>query len=284
MIERPVFIVGSGRSGTTIFFKTLAKHKQVGYFSNYDDSFPRLFRYGITPFLESNNLTLSIIGKVKQVQPSMEIMGIMQYCGIRKKGIPLSDEDVKQSEARCLKQMIYKCLEYRKVSRFIAKNTNNGMRIEYLDKIFPNSIFIHVLRDGRANVNSYLNVPFFSKMSFWWWNNKKLENWINESRKAEELAALHWKHNVEEILKQAKCLPKDRYLEVKYEEFTEDPKRSFQKVVELCGLGWSRYFESVIENTQFKNMNYKWKKDLNLEQKEIVESIAADLLQKLGYI
>lgn len=282
-IKKPIFVIGSGRSGTTIFFRTLAQHKQVGYFTNFDSYFPRLFKSGIMPFLESNTLTKSVINRMKPIIPSKEIIGILTYCKIQEKGIPLSDEDVNLTESDCLTEMICKCLKYQKKGRFIAKNTINGMRIKYLDSIFPDSIFVHVMRDGRANVHSYLHIPFFKQIRFWWWGNKQLEDWITEGGSPLELAALHWKNNMLEIFRQSKDLPRERYFEIKYEDFTRDPLYFFKKTLDFCGLEWDKHFESIINNTTFKNTNYKWKTNLSPEQQEVIESILGDFLNKIGY-
>ena len=283
-IDRPIFIVGSGRSGTTIFFRTLAKHKELGYFNNYDLHFLRLFKLGVMPFLERNRFTRYIIEKVRPIKPAAESERVMEYCKISEKGIPLSESDAEDDMGQCLKKMIIKCLKYHKANRFLGKNTNDGMRIEFLNKIFPDSIFLHMLRDGRANVNSYLKVPFFHEIGFWWWNNKTLKDWINEGRTPEELGALHWKNNVREIIRQSRCLPKGRYLEIKYEEFTDNPKNCLKKVFEFCGLKWNKNFESFVETAQIKNMNFKWKKNLSLNERKVIESILHSLLKKLDYI
>ena len=283
-IKKPIFIVGCGRSGTTIFFRTIVKHKDLGYFTNYGARFPRLFKYGIIPFIENNNFTRQIIEKIRPIIPDKETIGIYKYCKIRKKGIPLSGEDLKFEEAHRLNQMISKCLNYHKADRFISKNTNNGFRILYLDEIFPDSIFIHVIRDGRANVNSYLNKEYFYRINFWWWHNKTYDDWIAEGRNPIELAAYNWKNNISQILKQGKSLPKERYYEIKYEDFTEDPEYYFKNTLEFCGLKWNKHFESVIKNTRFENRNYKWKNNLNSNQRKAIEPILHDLLKKFGYI
>lgn len=283
-IDRPIFIVGSGRSGTTIFFRTLAKHKELGYFSDYDLRFLRLFKLGVMPFLERNRFTRYIIEKVRPIKPAAESERVMEYCKISEKGIPLSENDAEDDMGQCLKKMIIKCLKYHKANRFLGKNTSDGMRIEFLNKIFPDSIFLHILRDGRANVNSYLKVPFFYEIRFWWWNNKTFKDWINEGRTPEELGALHWKNNVREIIRQSRCLPEGRYLEIKYEEFTENPKDCLKKVIEFCGLKWDKNFESSVETTQIKNMNFKWKNNLSFNERKVIESILHSLLKKLDYI
>ncbi len=283
VVKKPIFIVGSGRSGTSVFFRILASHQDLGYFTNLDCLYPRLFKYGVLSLIENKKVVRSLINRLIFIFPDEEIIGINEFCGIQKMGIPLSEEEARLNEAKCLKQMIQRCLRYSKKERFIAKNTTNGMRIKYLNKIFPDSIFIHVIRDGRANVNSYLNVSFFSEINFWWNKNKNLADWIKKGKSPTRLAALHWKNNVEEILVQSKILPRDRYYEIKYEDYTRDPEFFFKKIIEFCGLKWNNYFKLMLKGSKLENRDFKWKKNLTDIQKNIIETEIYDLLKKLKF-
>ncbi len=48
MAKGITFIVGAGRSGTTLLYKILSLHPEVGYITNYDTA---LLRYLPTPYL-----------------------------------------------------------------------------------------------------------------------------------------------------------------------------------------------------------------------------------------
>ena len=41
-IKKPIFIIGSGRSGTTILYRLLCLHPDLCWFSNYSNRFPYL--------------------------------------------------------------------------------------------------------------------------------------------------------------------------------------------------------------------------------------------------
>ncbi|MFW5895267.1 MAG: sulfotransferase domain-containing protein, partial [archaeon] len=120
-------------------------------------------------------------------------------------------------------------------------------------------------------------------IKFWWLDNRDYNDWEEEGKDITRLAALHWRHNIEEITKQAKILPKNRYLIIRYEEFTEDPMINFKKIIEFCGLDWNEQFRDVLKNTNFENRNFKWKENLTPSQKAILDDVLSDTLIQLGY-
>lgn len=282
-IIKPIFIVGTGRSGTTFFYRILIQHKSVTSFTNWDAGLPKLFKIGVVPLIEKNALTRKFFKKFKKFEPSKEMRGILEYANILQKPLPLSKEDVESDDKEKLKSMIKKCLKYHKAERFVGKNTTNGLRLEYLNHIFPDAFFIHVIRDGRANINSFLNVDWFEDIEYWWAEGKAHKDLIKEGKSPEELAALHWKRNTEEVIRQSKSIDPERYYEAKYEDFTNNPLSSFKKVLRFCELEWYEEYENLIRNSHFENRNYKWQENLNREQIEQIEKIIGDLLGKLGY-
>ena len=57
-IDRPIFLIGCPRSGTTVIFESLSIHPEVGWFSHYFDKWPNLpwiniaTRFTNTPFFK----------------------------------------------------------------------------------------------------------------------------------------------------------------------------------------------------------------------------------------
>jgi hypothetical protein len=74
----------------------------------------------------------------------------------------------------------------------------------------------------------------------------------------------------------------DRYLEVKYEDITDDPRRTVGELVRFCGLSELPGLNELFPKS-LGSMNYKWERSLNESQKLILTRVAGDRLSQLGY-
>lgn len=286
--KSPIFIIGSGRSGTTLFYNALISHEKIDFFRNWENIFPILinkniekifsyfFRYSV-----SSKFCIETVG-IDPNEPSKECGRIFDDLGFKELGLPVFEESNPRPALRLGRKISDSTQKVEHI--FALKNTNNGLRVCYLKKNFPEAVFIHIIRDGRANVYSYLNTEFFYRMPFWWADNQDLESLEKQYHSLVEIAALHWKHNVEEVLRQARSLAAHRYLELKYEELTEHPQQVFQQVMNFCGLEYTNGFARNIENMDFENRNYKWQQGFDEDQKAICLRVLTPLLTRLGYL
>jgi len=88
-INKPIFIVGSGRSGTTVFYNLMSLHPEVSWFSNYSD---RFLWFRLMPFFH-RTIDLSVVGKrmkkniianrKRSLLPSEAGRIYHDYCGFR---------------------------------------------------------------------------------------------------------------------------------------------------------------------------------------------------------
>ena len=175
-----------------------------------------------------------------------------------------------------------------KKNRFCTKLTG-WPRIGFLNEIFPDAKFIHIVRDGRAVTNSLINIGF-------WWGWQGPENWrwgqlpqdyaeewnkYNQSFIA--LAAIEWKMIMDafEVAKQQ--VPGDRYIEIKYEELCENPLEVYRRAMDFAELPWTKKFENQILSTSLVNSNSKWIKEFNSSQKDMLNDMLAGHLSKFNY-
>ena len=284
-IKKPIFIVGSGRSGTTVFYRFLSTHPDVCWFSNYSDRFldakliPLVHRILDLPFLGILAKKGIISDRKLYIKPTEAGRIYHDYCGF-KNSIKTTEDDLDIEIENKFKDLIKRHLSLTGKERFLSKQTANNQRIRLINKMFSDAYYIHIIRDGRAVANSLLNVNWWNDTDIWWLGKKAFEC-KKKGKQPIELCGLHWKRDVEEILKN-KGLFEDRYIEVKYEDFILDVRGTMKKIVNFCELSNSDYFIKMLPQT-LPDMNFKWKNNLNEEQKTTLDNTLRPFLALLGY-
>lgn len=170
--------------------------------------------------------------------------------------------------------------------RFLGKYTGWSM-IPYMKEAFPKAKFIHIIRDGRAVVNSFLHLPGWrgwEGIHNWRWGYK--EEYQEEIDRYDgsfaAIAALQWKMVTKEIKKNGEKIGDD-FMELRYEEMIDRPIDAIKKTVEFTGENFDKRMKKVVSSHEFKNMNYKWKKNLSSRQKEVVQDSLNQVLKEYGY-
>ncbi|MFQ6606821.1 MAG: sulfotransferase [Fidelibacterota bacterium] len=286
-LDRPIIIISVGRSGSTILHQTMCRHRQVSWLNRLNNMYPTKPQYN--HFLMCT-LDVPVIGKLlyNRVHPGeCYPFWFHYYPGFRESFRDLTAEDVTPRVASSLTSILEK-VPTSKRPRLLIKITG-WPRVGFLKTLFPEARFIHIVRDGRAVVNSMLQVR-------WWWGWRGPENWrwgpLTEEQYAEwkahkfsfiALAAIEWKLLMEAYEKACSSLDKEQLYTLKYEDLCVDPLSEFRTITDFCDLTWSPAFARVVKRTKLVNTNYKWKRDLNVDQQEVVNTILEPWLDKLGY-
>lgn len=286
-IEKPIFIIGSGRSGTTIFYNLLSTHPEVCWFSNFTDRFPHfksmplIHRILYLPLIgtHARKNIINSTGRRFNIRPTEAQRIYHEYCGF-KHGVKTTEKDLCPEIETKFKVLIERHLVLTGKKRFLNKQTANTQRISLISRMFEDAYYIHIIRDGRAVSNSLFNVRWWNNIDIWWLE-QKASAWEKEGRQEIELCGLHWRRDVEEILNN-KVLFEDRYIEVRYEDFVVDVKSTMGRIVDFCELRRSKHFFDMLPGT-LQNMNYKWKDNLTEEQKVILNKTLKPLLNQLQY-
>lgn len=283
-IDRPIFVVGCGRSGTTLFYNILGGHPDLAWFSNYTQKWPQLPQLALLSRLYTVEFLRHRFGK-RQPHP-VEGYPIWDFC----KPVPdspddppLTEDDVLPEDIVRLRKMVKLHIRYQGKSRFINKNCRNGRRIRYLNKIFEDALFIHLIRDPRATIASLLRVNWWPDLRAWCKGHITPKEWSAQGQDPAMLAASLWFEEVQRILADKAVLGEDRYLEIHYEDFIARPKEVLSEVVSFSGLEWSSQFSKFVDSFALRNMNYKYKALFSQEQLAEIESLVAPLANCLGY-
>lgn len=132
-LEKPIFIIGAPRSGTTLLFRILCAHKDLCGISE-----PRLiWRFGNDS-----------------------------------KSDALSGEDVNDNIRAYIKNKFASRIKKSEGIRLLEKTPSNCLRLSFIDTIFPDAKYVHIIRDGYECVASIHKA----------WNPKfKTENHLSTS-------------------------------------------------------------------------------------------------------
>jgi len=266
-IDRPVFIVGAPRSGTNIFFRTFAKHPDLAWISNITKKVPSslwltriimLFRKDHRP-TEANNVWQKFAGKEDE---------------------SLGRDDATAAARNYLRTVLQNNLRIFNKPRFVNKSPGNSVRIEFLKEIFPDAIFIHIIRDGRAAAYSIMRSRLEHSGAYW---SVKPPGWQDLLKlPLIDACAMQWKMTVEAVLQSAKKLPSEQYMQVKYEEFVVRPAEIFKQVGVKCGLIWQDDWLQTI-TAGIDNRNFKWQTEMQPADKDTLNALLGDFLKQLGY-
>jgi len=249
-IKRPIFIVGSPRSGTNVFYYKFAQHPALAWVSN------------ITKKLPDSIMLTRLLMMFRNDHRPTEAKNIW---GRYSRGDDdfLAAEHATPSAKKFMRKVVSNHLKLFNKPRFVNKYPRNSVRIEFLNAIFPDACFIHVIRDGRAVAHSILRAREKHENQFW---GVRPPGWRELlGIPIIEACAMQWKLAVECALDSAAKIEPERYTEIRYEEFCREPIQTLRHAGERCGLEWSEQqlaeLASDIENrnapAQFMVVRYE---------------------------
>lgn len=284
-VDRPIFFIGFGRSGSTHIYRVFSFHPGLAWLSRMADDHPDkmwlnsavLRAFGATPFSEY------LARKI----PAREGWRYWDthFPGFSEPFRDLTADDVSPHvRARMTRAVAQIATSSR--DRVLMKLTG-WPRISFLQEIFPDARFIHILRDGRAAVNSLVQTPFWGgwRGPFQWrWGPltaEQTELWERWDCSFIALAALQWKKFID-AMAVAKIDAKN-FTELRYEDICESPVKSFREIAEFCEVDWHPKLDSKVKRSEFRNTNYKWKQDLTPRQQDTLEDLLGGSCSKMGY-
>jgi len=303
---KPIFIIGCPRSGTTMALNIIARHEELAWISNGINRYPlqlskaRINRIYDLPFM--GDFLYLTVTQEKRSRALPDIVRRLLPFPVEpwsfwnsylhnfqwERGGAISprrrtEHDISSNEIIHLRKAIETICKYQNKRRFLSKYTDFP-RITYLTQVFPDAIFIHIVRDGRAVAASYLEK--INKGEFgtwnereWWikgWPQSWREEWINQYNTPLSFVAFQWKYFVNEIWEDAKNINKKHYMEVHYKDLVDNPHPTFNRIFEFCGLSQSKRVESYLDKMNLNSRDYRWKEKFSDEEKALLTKITGD--------
>lgn len=289
------FLVGAGRSGTTLLYKLLCLHAKVAYISNYDNRVPWLpsglmsrFMADMTGtkvsawFNHGGNAYFVNRPWVKKLFPTpVEGESIYGSCGIPL--VPPTDYRPDWKSSDCLRRCFERIRRTTGAQVMISKRTANNRRLQALDSIFPDARYIHLIRDGRAVAHSLSSVEWWDGHVLWW-DGRTTTQMEQAGEKRLTVCARNWVYEMRAIQEGLSSIASERILEVRYEQLLANPVDQLCTIIRFLGLAVTTEFQSVIESLQLTSRPGSWSKRWTPEQLASVMNEEQSLLNELGYL
>jgi hypothetical protein len=153
-----------------------------------------------------------------------------------------------------------------------------------LERLFPDALYVHLIRDGRDAARSFLEMP----------EGVVTRTWAHP--RSVSAFACQWRTEVESARALGGRVGDGRYLEVRYEAFVGDPERELSAI---CGFAGLEYEPAMLGYAGEVDLAAKphqqslarpptpglrdWRTEMAPAEVRAFEAVAGDLLVNLGY-
>jgi hypothetical protein len=291
--SRFVFVLGTGRCGSTLVEEVLCRHPSVGFVSNLEDR----FGLPVTAGRWNGSLYRRLPAAVTQ-KSRLRYAPSEAYRVLSREVSPLlasAPRDLLASDVTPWLESRFRAFftdraHAQSTDTFLHKFTG-WPRSGFIRGVFPSARFIHVVRDGRAVANSWLQMPWwlgYQGPDHWQWGplpTGLAAEWQESGESFVVLAGLLWKMLIDAFDLARKGIPASDWLEVRYEDVAANPRTAFAKMLEFCGLPWDAEFERGFERHTFTaSRSDAFRRDLEASEVDRLSRILASPLASRGYV
>jgi hypothetical protein len=265
----PVIVLGVGRSGTTLLRVMLDRHSELAI--PYETFFvPQLaHRHGRRPNLDE---FVDDLGRLRTLYD----------WGIRPEDVrPRLREGMTTSEA--IAAIFETYADRQGKPRWGDKTPLYMQQLPLLERLFPDALWVHLVRDGRDAALSFLELPEGFAGKTW-----------ARPRTVRQFAA-RWRTEILAARRLGRSAG-GRYLELRYEDLVAEPERELRRVCEHASLVWE---PGMLDHTrvsdaanmpEHRNLAQPptpglrdWRSQMSREDALAFEQVAGDVLRSSGY-
>ncbi len=223
LAERPIFVTGSERSGTTLIMAMLGMHPRIAvpevtwYYPRFR---PWLFTYG------ELSVDAHFAALVHEMAYGLRVP--FWNMGVDPRGF--GDEILARARAReqsfagVFCAMLERYAEHVGKPRWGEKTPYNLFYVEQILQDFPNAQFVFIYRDGRDASAEFLDSSFGPTNIY--------------------CAAELWHMGQQAVRPWRERLPADQWFDIKYEDFVRDPVAHLR---DLCAYLGEEYDEALLD-------------------------------------
>jgi hypothetical protein len=278
--ERPVFIIGSERSGTTLILAILACHPRIAvpevtwYYPRFR---PYLHTYG--DLANETNFKTLVHEMANGLRVPYWRMSDINPASFDDE-ITKRAAEIEQSFAGVFAAMFDRYAGYVNKPRWGEKTPGNVFYIEQILQDFPNAQFVYIYRDCRDASAEFIDSQFGPTDA--------------------HSAAVMWRDGQEAVKPFRETLGADQWFNIRYEDFVRNPVNELKA---MCAFLDEEYDDALMEfhTTPVAQRRGKtkdnwalahpiterhvgiYKNQLSLDQQKIMSWVAGDMMRELGY-
>ena len=274
--ERPIFLIGAPRSGTTLLRYVLSSHPRI-HIPPESNFIPRLL--GTRP-----DRALKRAEAVDLVETVLRYRSFFKdWRGEQLDPVVLADSLTERKPAMIVDALFSEYARQFGAERWGDKSPIYTMHVDLLARAFPTAQFIHVIRDGRdvalSMQESYRGTRFFYIDVYY--------------------AARSWKTRVLGASSAGARLGPSRYFQLRYEDLTSNPQTVIRSMCRYLGESYdpsmthpnreavrhhdSRGIHAATRKPLTSSRSGRWRTEMPLEDQRLIQAVAGDVLAALGY-
>lgn len=221
--EKPIFIIAAPRSGSTLLFETLMRHRQLWSFGDeghaWIEKHPKL--RPVKGGVASNRLTGTDLDDALTKQLKQDML----------QGLISAQGDRVNSDVGAI--------------RLLEKTPKNCLRIPFIDTIYPDARYIYLYRDPKESISSiiegWIHQRFVTygdvRLVHGRWCFLRPPGWQNMlNRPLHEIAAFQWQTCQDIILDDLDVIAPERWTICGFDEFLNDPASTIRRLQGFCEL------------------------------------------------
>ena len=279
-LNKPIILIGTQRSGTTMLGRFLSMHPHIAYWVEPNPI-----------WIWGNERLPDDVMTIKHARPEVVVH-------IQEQFSTFTSHAGKQ--------------------RFCEKTPNNCLRLKFVKSVLPDALFIHIVRDGRAVVRSsekkrtkghglgaikrrIREVPikkwpmYFSKLRdeiccqmlgrSLPWHGPRPTSWNiwQEKYSPLEVSALQWVHCVKRARKDSVDIGSRQYLEIRYEELMLQPASTFNRILEFAALRTNNTLIDFVSQHVDQSCMNKWRDEFKEDELDLIRPHMESLMNEIGY-
>jgi len=273
--EQPVFIVGCGRSGTTLMRLMLSAAGGLMIPPECDFLWRALRRFGATATLDAHEIEqfVDLLARISSF-PGLELSIDQIRAELRTREAPRVGD--------CIAHVYRMYATRERRARWGDKNPFYVLYLDEIRDLYPGVRVIHMIRDGRDVSVSYQRTRMRPYNTF-----MTAKRWVRCVHAGQDWGARH----------------PDQYLEVRYEDLIEDPEGQLRRVAPFVGEPYSdamlgyyldnqdmrripahdRGHHGNLAKPIMKGNSEKWRAEMSETDRQTFEWVGGRLLAHLGY-